>query len=81
MFSVYGYAGIDAFIRAATAAGPTLTTDSFIRAMDTMVIPRDIFGSPELRFGPRQRLGSNLIRLSEIREGRWHVISDYIGTP
>jgi len=81
VFSVYGYAGIDAFIRAATAAGPTLTTDSFIRAMDTMVIPRDIFGSPELRFGPRQRLGSNLIRLSEIREGRWHVISDYIGTP
>jgi branched-chain amino acid transport system substrate-binding protein len=81
VFSVYGYLGVDAFIRAASAAGPNLNVDSFIRAMDTMVIPRDIFGSPELRFGPRQRLGSPLIRLSEIREGRWHVITDYIGGP
>jgi branched-chain amino acid transport system substrate-binding protein len=78
VFSVYGYTAIDAFIRAAAAAGPTLTVDSFVRAMDRMVIPTDIFGSPEMRFTPTQRLGSNLIRLSEIREGRWHVISDYI---
>jgi len=80
VFSVYGYIAIDSFIRAASAAGPNLTTDSFIRAMDTMVIPPDIFGSSEMRFTPTQRLGSNAIRLSEIREGRWHVISDYLNT-
>jgi branched-chain amino acid transport system substrate-binding protein len=80
VFSVYGYSAIDAFIRGASAAGPNLTTDSFIRAMDRMVIPPDIFGSPEMRFTATQRQGSSAMRLSEIREGRWHVISDFIDT-
>jgi branched-chain amino acid transport system substrate-binding protein len=51
VFSVYGYNAIDAFIRAAQKAGPNLTTDSFIKAMDSLVIPPDIFGSPESSSG------------------------------
>jgi branched-chain amino acid transport system substrate-binding protein len=77
VFSIYGYNAVDAFIRAATKAGPNLTTDSFIKAMDTMVIPSDIFGSPEMTFGPQKRLGSNASRLSQIQDGRWKVVSDY----
>ena len=68
---------MDAFIRAATKAGPNLTTDSFIKAMDTMTIPTDIFGSAEMTFGPKKRLGNNLSRLSQIQDGRWKVVSDY----
>jgi branched-chain amino acid transport system substrate-binding protein len=78
VFSVYGYTVIDAFIRAAQKAGPNLTTDSFIKAMDTMVIPPDIFGSAEMTFGPQKRLGSNLSRYSQITDGRWKVLSDYV---
>ena len=78
VFSVYGYNVIDSFIRAAQKAGPNLTTDSFIKAMDTMVIPPDIFGTPEMTFSPTKRLGSNLSRLSQIQDGRWKVVSDYI---
>ena len=78
VFSVYGYTLIDAFIRSAQKAGPNLSTDSFIKAMDTMVIPADIFGSAEGKFGPQKRLGSNLSRLSQLQDGRWKVISDYI---
>jgi branched-chain amino acid transport system substrate-binding protein len=77
VFSVYGYLAVDAFIRAATKAGPNLTTDSFIKAMDTMTIPTDIFGSAEMTFGPKKRLGNNLARLSQIQDGRWKVVSDY----
>ena len=77
-FSVYGYTLIDAFIRASQKAGPNLTTESFIKAMDTMVIPADIFGSAEANFGPQKRLGSNLSRLSQLQDGRWKVVSDYI---
>jgi branched-chain amino acid transport system substrate-binding protein len=77
VFSVYGYSAIDSFIRAASKAGPALTTDSFIKAMDTMVIPPDIFGSSEMTFGPNKRLGSNATRLSQIVEGRWKVVADY----
>ena len=78
VFSVYGYNAIDAFIAAAQKAGPGLTTDSFIKAMYTMKIPADIFGSPEATFGPKKRLGNETSRLSQITDGKWKVISDYI---
>ena len=78
VFSVYGYSAIDAFIRAAQKAGPTLTTDSFIKAMDTMVIPPDIFGSAEGTYSATKRLGSDLSRLSQIQDGKWKVVSDYV---
>jgi branched-chain amino acid transport system substrate-binding protein len=78
VFSVYGYNAVDAFIRAATKAGPNLTTDSFIKAMDSMTIPPDIFGSAEMTFSPTKRLGSNATRLSQLQDGRWKVVSDYM---
>ena len=78
VFSVYGYDIIDAFIRAAQKAGKNLTTDSFIKAMDTMVIPPDIFGSPESTFSPTKRLGNDISRMSQIQDGKWKVVSDYV---
>ena len=36
VFSVYGYSAIDTFIAAAQKAGANLTTDSFIKAMESM---------------------------------------------
>lgn len=80
VFSVYGYNAVDSFIRAASKAGANLSTDSFIKAMDTMVIPPDIFGSAEMTFGPKKRLGSNASRLSQIQESRWKVVSPYFST-
>ncbi len=77
VFSVYGYASIDAFVRAATAAGPNLTTDGFIKAMEITPFPTDIFGSPEAKFGPTKRQGSDLTRLSQIQEGKWKVLTEY----
>lgn len=81
VFSVYGYTIIDTFVRAAQKAGPNLSTDSFIKAMDTMTVPPDIFGSAESTFGPQKRLGSNASRLSQIQEGRWRVVSGYVDPP
>lgn len=45
VFSVYGYSLVDTFLRAAGKAGNNLTTESFIKAMDTMTIPPDIFST------------------------------------
>ncbi|WP_332776287.1 ABC transporter substrate-binding protein [Polaromonas sp.] len=78
VFSVYGYTLVDAFIRASQKAGGNLTTESFIKAMDTMVIPPDIFGSAQAKFGPQKRLGNNQSRLSQLQDARWKVVSDYI---
>ena len=78
VFSVYGYDIVDAFGRAVEKAGPNLTTDSFIKAMDSMKFPPDIFGSAELSFSPTKRLGSDVSRLSQLQDGRWKVVSDYV---
>ena len=77
VFSVYGYIIVDAFIRGAQKVGPNLTTDNFIKAMDNMTIPPDIFGGPEGKFAPTQHLSSNRSRLSQIQDGKWKIISDY----
>ena len=78
VFSVYGYNIVDAFIRAAQKAGPNLTVEGFIKAMDSMAVPPDIFGSPELSFSPTKRLCSDMSRLSQLQDGRWKVVSDYV---
>ncbi len=78
VFSVYGYSIIDLFNRAAQKAGTNLSTESFIKAMDTMVVPPDIFGSAEATYTGTKRLGSDLSRLSQIQEGRWKVMSEYV---
>jgi branched-chain amino acid transport system substrate-binding protein len=78
VFSVYGYTAMDAFARAAAKAGPTLTTDTFIKAMDTMTFEPDMFGSAPATYSPTKRLGSDQSRLSQIQDGRWKVVSDYI---
>jgi branched-chain amino acid transport system substrate-binding protein len=78
VFSAYGYTVIDMFVRAAAKTGKNLTTDSFIKAMDTLTVPPDIFGSAEMTFGPKKRLGSNASRYSQIQDGRWKVVSDYV---
>ncbi len=78
VFSVYGYTIVNTFANAATKAGKNLSTDSFIKAMDTMSIPADIFGSAPLTYLPTKRLGNDASRLSQIQDGKWKVVGPYI---
>ena len=78
VFSVYGYTIINTFANAAIKAGKNLSTESFIKAMDTMTIPPDIFGSATATFSPTKRLGSDASRLSQIKDGKWTVVGPYI---
>jgi branched-chain amino acid transport system substrate-binding protein len=78
VFSVYGYVIIDNFIKAAQKAGPNLTTDSFVKAMDTMTFEPDMFGSPQATYSATKRLGNDKSRLSQIVDGKWKVVADYM---
>jgi branched-chain amino acid transport system substrate-binding protein len=78
VFSAYGYMIVDVFAQAAAKAGPNLTTDSFVKAMDSMSIPADMFGSAPATFSATKRLGSDASRLSQIVDGRWRVMTDYV---
>jgi len=78
VFSVYGYSAIDTFIQAAQKAGANLTTDSFIKAMESLTFPPDMFGSAELTFGPAKRAGSNMTRMSQLQDERWKPVTEYV---
>ncbi len=80
VFSVYGYSIINTFAMAATKAGKALSTDSFIKVMDSMTIPPDIFGSAPASFTATKRLGSDASRISQIQDGKWKAISEYVGS-
>jgi branched-chain amino acid transport system substrate-binding protein len=79
VMSVYGYTMVDMFVRAARKTGPSLTTDNFVKSMDLISFTPDSFGSPRMTYGPTKRLGTNATRLSQIVDGRWKVVSDYVG--
>jgi len=75
--SILGYLSLDMFAKAADKAGPNLTTDRFIAAIESMVFPPDPFGGPEVRFTRTNRLGANEVRLAQIQNGRWRSVSKY----
>ena len=81
VFGVYGYLVVDTFAAAAAKAGPNLTVDSWVKAVDTMTLPSDIFGSAPISFAPTRRLGSDASRMSQIVDGRWKVIGEYARPP
>ena len=78
VMSVYGYTMVDMFVKTLRKTGPALTTDSFIKAMDLSTFQPDSFGSPKMTYGPNKRLGTESMRLSQIVDGRWKVVSDYV---
>ena len=78
VFSVYGYTMIDVFARAVQKAGPSLSTESFVKSMESLNgIPGDIFGNPPMAFSATNHLASSATRLSQIQDGRWKVVYDY----
>jgi branched-chain amino acid transport system substrate-binding protein len=79
VFSVYGYQVIDLFIQIAQKTGPKLTTDSFVNTLENnFSTTRDMFGADAMSFTKTKHLGSNRSRLSQIVNGKWTPITDYI---
>jgi branched-chain amino acid transport system substrate-binding protein len=78
VFSVYGYGVIDLFAQIVTRTGANLTTDAFINTLDNFTAPRDMFGRDAMSFTKTKHLGSNRSRLSQIVNGKWTPITDYI---
>lgn len=66
-----GYSGAHLVVFALNKAGKDLTTDGFIKSMESIKDYRDIFGSPPFSFGPHKHLGSNESFLCVVKDGAW----------
>lgn len=78
ILSQYGYQLMNLFVIAAEKAGPNLTPQTLDRAMQSLTVPRDMFGGDAQVFRPGKHLGSNRAKLCQIQNGRWVTVSDYI---
>jgi branched-chain amino acid transport system substrate-binding protein len=78
LFSAYGYMVIAHFQKVAEDAGLHLTTESFIAAMEKHATPRDMFGADEMSFSKTKHLGTSRARLSQIQNGKWVALTDYL---
>lgn len=76
-YSIFGYVIMDRLVQSLEKAGPQLTTDSLIKAVQTLKTPVDMFGSPAMEIREGKHLASNESRLSQIQDGRWKVVIDY----
>jgi len=66
-----GYTAAQITVLALQRAGKDLTTEGFIRGVESIKDYRDIFGSPAFSFGPDKHLGSNEAFLCVVKDGEW----------
>lgn len=78
ILSAYGYQIAGYFAGAAEKAGPNLTVDALVNAIETHPVSRDMFGTDEMRYSKTKHLGSNRAKLCQIQEARWRCITDYL---
>jgi branched-chain amino acid transport system substrate-binding protein len=69
--AVYGHVAADLTVVALDKAGKDLTTDTFVKALESIRGYRDIFNGPEASFGPDKHQGANSSFLAVVKGGRW----------
>jgi hypothetical protein len=52
--------------------------DGLVKALDSLLVPRDMFGADEVKFTPKNHLGTNRAKLCQIQSQKWVCLTDYI---
>ena len=74
-----GYVIMDTTIHALDRAGPNLTTETLVKAIEGINGYRDIFNGPSINFGTERHVGSTKAILYQVQNGRWKRMSDPLG--
>src|SRR5436190_12055454 len=74
--AVYGWVAADLTVVGLEKAGADLTTDSFVKGMESIKSYKDIFNGPEASFGPDKHQGASSAFLAVVKGGRWTRLTD-----
>jgi len=69
-FAMLGYAAASMTVMALEAAGPDLTQESFIAAMETLDYQDELVGN-HITYGPEDHQGADSIYVSVVQDGGW----------
>ncbi len=76
--TVIGYVIADLTVRALEAAGPELTVEKVLAALERIDNYEDPFGGPSLSFSPTKHQGGNYLYLYEVVDSKWQVVEEKI---
>ena len=71
-----GYVIADLAVRALEAAGPDVSVDKVLAALETIDRYEDPFGGPSLSFSPSKHQGSDFLNLYQVVDGKWQVVEE-----
>ncbi len=74
-FAMLGYSAADQMVRALQAAGPDLTHESFIAAMETLNYEDKLAGN-KVSFGPDDHRGADSVFISVVENGNWKLVAE-----
>ena len=74
--AVYGHNIADLIITALDRAGKDVTTEKFIKGLESISGYRDIFGGPVISFGPQKHQGTTDVLFFQVQKGRFVQIAD-----
>src|SRR5262245_6610553 len=77
--AIYGHVAADLTVLGLEKAGADLTTDSFVRGLESIKGYKDIFNGPEANFGPDKHQGANSAFLAQVKGGRWVRLTEPLG--
>jgi len=72
-FAMLGYSAAEMMVKALEAAGPDLTHDSFIAAMETLNYQDDLIGN-EMTFGPDDHQGADAVYVNVVENSAWKPV-------
>jgi branched-chain amino acid transport system substrate-binding protein len=73
--AVYGHNIADLIVTALERSGKDLTTEKFIKGLESISGYRDIFGGPVISFGPQKHQGTTEVLFFQIQKGRFTQIA------
>lgn len=76
--SIIGYVIGDLVVRALQEAGPELTLDQFLAALEGVDEYQDMFGGPTLSLSPTKHQAGNYLNLYQVADGNWQVVEENI---
>jgi branched-chain amino acid transport system substrate-binding protein len=71
-----GYVIADLVVRALEAAGPDVSVDKVLAALESIDHYEDPFGGPSLSFGPQKHQGSDYLNLYQVVDEEWQAVEE-----
>ena len=74
--SVIGYVMADLLVIGLESAGPDLTVEKLVDAIESIDSYQDPFGGPSLSFSQDKHVGGNFLNLYQIVDWRWETVAE-----